>query len=380
MHSESDASTTSTRFVPRHAQGLLKPLAVILKTGDPAATADRFFDSKHVKDLRFIVAVGLLGVLLVFIFGSIPAFVLEWTSQWRSFRGQPRIWTYLRIIFLASNNLRVIFAPALAAFGALFAWAYQTGSARLGVVDLFACEITTLCRVVSVVDTVRRFVTAFDQGPPAAPAGAGQQTEPAHPYTAQEDYFPIFGSNTKDLETLEARVVINITAFYTYMKAVRDSTRALAEIGPRASETEPPSNDAPADRWHEAARNVVYMLFLGLESARHAVCDLVEFVPERAEYIIIILISELEAFRFLVRQYPDPEEVHHKRIILRAPEYRHLVQDLCHSVEAGRSCKKPKEDGTQASESQKPSEWEPAFQLLDELTKRYQAAMVLIHS
>ncbi len=247
-------------------------------------------------------------------------------------------------------------------------------------VDLFACEIITLCRVAVVVDTVRRFISAFDQGPPAAPAGAGQSTVPAHPYTAQEDYFPVFGSNTKDLETLEARVVINITAFLYLRKAVRDSTRALAEIGLQPSVTEPPSNNAPADRWREAARNVVYMLFLGMESARHAVYELVEFVPERAEYTIIILISELEAFRFLVRQYPDPDEVHHKRIILRAPEYRHLVQKLCDSVEAGRNCEKSKEGGKVSHEGQQPSKWEPAFQLLDELTKRYQAAMVLIHS
>jgi hypothetical protein len=52
--------------------------------------------------------------------------------------------------------------------------------------------------------------------------------------------------------------------------------------------------------WHQAARNVVYMLFLGLESARRAIADLVEFEPERAERTIVILISELEAYRFFV--------------------------------------------------------------------------------
>ena len=48
----------------------------------------------------------------------------------------------------------------------------------------------------------------------------------------------MFESNTRDLQTLEARVVINITEFYTYMKAFRDYLRTLAEITPQSDELE----------------------------------------------------------------------------------------------------------------------------------------------
>jgi hypothetical protein len=45
-----------------------------LQTGDPAATIDRLFDSKHVKDLQLIVAVALAILALVFSLG-LPFFV-----------------------------------------------------------------------------------------------------------------------------------------------------------------------------------------------------------------------------------------------------------------------------------------------------------------
>jgi hypothetical protein len=98
--------------------------------------------------------------------------------------------------------------------GAVLAWAYQSGSVRLGVVDLFACEISTLCRVATVVDTARRYAGKFDQ-PPTAPADTAGPRPPPYHFASQENYFPVFESNTRDLQTLEARVVINITEFYT---------------------------------------------------------------------------------------------------------------------------------------------------------------------
>jgi hypothetical protein len=42
------------------------------------------------------------------------------------------------------------------------AWVYRTASVRLGVVDLFASEITTLCRVGKIVDVAQRSVAAFE--------------------------------------------------------------------------------------------------------------------------------------------------------------------------------------------------------------------------
>ena len=80
-------------------------------------------------------------------------------------------------------------------------------------------------RVATVVDTARRYAGKFDQPPTSAADTAGPR-QPPHHFASQENYFPVFESNTRDLQTLEARVVINITEFYTYMKAFRDYLRS----------------------------------------------------------------------------------------------------------------------------------------------------------
>jgi hypothetical protein len=375
MQSVARASSTSGRAGLNLTNRLLKPIARLLRTGDPAATGDRLFSSQHVKDLQLIIAVAFGAVLLILVFGFPLSVENEVVSQWSTVRASKTDWIFLHLLLAASGNFLTFFAPVLAVFGAVLAWAYQVGSARLGVVDLFACEISTLCRVATIVDTVRRCVDRFDQGSPAEPADRGGPHVSARQFTSQENYFPVFESNTRDLQTLEARVVINITAFYTFMKAVRDSMRTLAEIKTQPAELESQSNKAAAGSWHEAARNVVYMLFLSLESARHTIADLVEFEPEKAERTIVILISELEAFRFLSSQFTDEQDVHHQRIMLRDPDYRYLVPQLCCSVEAGRGKEKTIEAGSESHEHRQVSLWEPAWRLVPELKRRYEAAM-----
>jgi hypothetical protein len=341
----------------------LKPIERRLRTGDPAATLDRLFRSQHVQDLRLIVVVALIAVALIFFVGLLLTFESELVKQLEDLRKSK--WAYIRIVFAAASTFLAFFVPVLAVFGAVVAWAYRVGSARLGVVDLFACEISTLCRVATVMDTVRRYVDRFEHGPPTERADGPPVS--AHEFTSQENYFPVFEGNARDLQALEAPVVINITAFYTYMKAVRDSLRALSATRPLPAElVSPPSEAAAGGPWHEAVRNVIYMLFLGLESARYAIADLVEFEPESAERTIVILISELEAYRFLRRQFPDEEDMHYQRIALRYPKYRDLMPTLCRSVVDGKEGKK---------EPQPPWRWEPAWRLLPELQKRFEAAM-----
>jgi hypothetical protein len=150
------------------------------------------------------------------------------------------------------------FAPVVGAFGLALAWAYQVGSARLGVVDLFACEISTLCRVATViVQFADRWKVRAGSGRGSTPAPAPHPV-PAKRFTSEENYFPVFGSGTRDLQTLEARVVVNITAFYTYMKAVRDMMRALADIDADSAELRAPSNKTTgAEPWYDATRNVI---------------------------------------------------------------------------------------------------------------------------
>ena len=368
MPNESPAATPPHGRPPNLATRALGRVARYAKTGDPAATLDRFFDSKHVNDLRTIIFVSFLAVLAVLVVGIVLSFEREW-NEWQKLAADPDNaralvdQVHANLPYAAVAGFLAFFGPVLGVFFAVVAWAYQAGSARLGVVDLFACEISTLCRVGTILDTVLHLVEKFDRGPPAPSGHATSQAAsqaashavapaaPASQFVSQEDYFPVFENNTKDLQSLEAGVVINITAFYTYMKAVRDSMRALAEIRPASIEP------AAALPWRDAMRSVIYLLYLGFESARKAIADLVEFEPDRAERTVVVLISELTAYGFLRREFSDEADMRCKRLRLREPEYERVVAEVRAEVEHGRR-------GGDAAK------WEPAWLLLPELHKR----------
>jgi hypothetical protein len=326
---------------------MLKLLQHRLETGNPAATLDRLFTSQHVNDLQLIAGFTLTAVALAAVIGF-PLSVLEdfFSAKLSPLSFSHLVQVAIRILPSATASFLTFFGPALAVLGAVLAWVYQTGSARLGVVDLFACEISTLCKVVTVVDVVSRYIGRFDH----SDFEAAGQTEPSHPqeqgFTSQESYFTIFEAGSRDLQNLEARVVINITAFYTYMKAVRDSQRRLS-TSPRAS--------------GDTARNLVYMLFLALESARLAIDDLVEFQPERAERKVVILISELPAYGFLCSQFPDEQSMYRQRLSLRSPAYKKVLTELNDEI-------------TKGMHSDAPDKWEPSYRLLPTLNERYDAA------
>ena len=395
-------SPTTEPARPGFAKLLLNFIARRLQTGDPAATVDRLFSSQHVKDLQLIVAVAFTALVLVLLVG-LPSFVgnelvspaptsVQLVVEDKPVSAVPSSvpmvvekkpesaapssgWaiSLLRAVAAGTAKFFVFFVPVVGVVGAVIAWAYQSGSARLGVIDLFACEISTLCRVATVVDTARRYAGKFDQPPTAAADTAGPRLPPHH-FASQENYFPVFESNTRDLQTLEARVVINITEFYTYMKAFRDYLRTLAEITPQSDKLNSSPSESLLQSWHEAVVNVVFMLFLGLESARHAIADLVEFQPEKAERTIVILISELEAYRFLRSRFTNEQDVRYQRLNLRESNYRRLVPKLISSVETSRAEEeKLIELETEWDHPPPASKWEPAVRLLPELKTRYQA-------
>ncbi len=292
----------------------MTPIALFLKTGNPTDTVDRLFDSQHVNDLRLIAATGFVLTLLAFAVALTGA-VGFCLSAWTPAEGAtlPRL-----IVFLVQNggvHLLTIFAPVAAIFGGILAWAYQVGSARLGVVDLFACEIDTLSRVITVMGMVGLMVDRYGDSPSRPLSATESSAASAESFTSQENYFPILDSNARDLQTLEANVVINITAFYTYMKAVRDAFRRIAD-------------SSTPQRQHETLKNLVYMLYLALESGRKATDDLVEFEPTHTERTLTALLSELDAYAFLRSQYTTSGEVYHDRLILRGPQYTALVQHL----------------------------------------------------
>jgi hypothetical protein len=321
----------------------LRPLEV-LKTGEPHATIDRLFKSDHVKDLRLVAAFALMAFYSI----TLVLLIFVWFQPHRD------AWSGWGV----AREFIAFFGPTLVIVAGILGWTYQTGSSRLGVVDLFACEISTLCKVAAVNETVHSRVTQFGKGlGPVKPAGSVPE---ARPFTSQETYFPVFEHDPSSLQPLEAKVVVNITEFYTFMKAARDFMRALAAAEPLPADREPWAGNAPPGSWREASRNVIYMLFLALESARKAINQLVEFEPESVERTIIVLISELEAYHFLRGQYDDPDDAHAGRIRLREADYEKYAPMAYWAVKRGLDSA--------------PKLWRAAEPLLPELAKRYKEA------
>jgi hypothetical protein len=300
----------------------LSPIANLqqLRRDKESSTFERLLVSRHVAELRLIFSFTLFIMVLVLVLClAFPVYVAH---------------DGLNDPFKALADSGVMIGAVWAIGCGLLAWAYQTGSARLGVVDLFACEIATLCRVTVVVDAVQHFV---DLGK-AVPSETSR-------FSSQESYFPVFDSTVKDLQQLEEKVVKDVTAFYTYMKVMRDYLRKLADINPEAPNA--------GERWRAAVGNVMYMLFLGLESARHSIDALVEFQPTWAEEKGTILLSEITAYGYLRQTVTDP--LLSQRLQAREEEYRKVIHalDLAadqHSTDKG---------------------WKSAGTIIGELMRRY---------
>jgi len=220
------------------------------------------------------------------------------------------------------------------------------------VVDLFACEIATLCRVAAVVDMVHRYTDLFEHGPETGRPHPldGELPTDTDRFTSQESYFPVFDASVKELQALEADVVKHVTAFYTYMKVMRDSLRRLADIRP------PDADGTADDTWHRALVNVVYMQFLALESGRKAIKDLVEFEPTQAEDMVTILLSELVAYAFLRQQFRG--DLRQRRLQARDQSYRRDVPALRDLVMAGTG-----------------PQWDAAKDFAAEMMKRYELVL-----
>jgi hypothetical protein len=287
------------------------PLAIIrrLREEQSAATLNRLLRSRHVGDLRLIFSVTGYLCIAAFVIGIF----------------------FVALLGAEIGSVGALLGGLIALASGVVAWTYQSGNSRLGTVDLFACEITTLCRVCTIVDLTRRYVDAFnadlracdDKSPNRADQIALTRDAFSH-YDVSESYTPIFDKNAGDLRVLEVKVVTNVTAFYTYFKAMNDARRALTTV-------KPPLHDAAMnDAWHTAFASVIYMQFLAFESARKAVRDLVEFEPNQIENVTSILISEVCAYQFLLDYFgtvQGKEDFRYARLQMRRNGYRKVVEE-----------------------------------------------------
>jgi hypothetical protein len=308
------------------------------QTADQAAsTLFRFFRSNHVNDLRLIfglvVFVFLIHVAIIVLLFSVAALIALGTSLVKIAAGfKVAAGFKAAALFVhGAGHAASYIAPAFPIYGAVLAWSYLSALKRLGVVDLFACEIGTLCNVGSIFDVGKRYIEMS--------ATADQLS---NNFVSKEDYFPIFDKGSQDLQSLEALVVANITEFYTYMKAMRDSQRRLEQV-------------KSAQAAKSAMLNVIYMLFLGYESGRKAIKHLVEYEPTQATYVMGILLTELTCYSFLCPNLAK-DELRFSRLTLRLQHYELEVPELMKRVERY---------------SVDDKDWGPAKRTLPELKQRY---------
>jgi hypothetical protein len=285
--------------------------AIIKRAWQPSSTFRRLKSSRHVLDLQ---AISIATLALTSIILAVLVLWCGYALGHHGNFGDPDI-GILDVVKVAGAVLLIS--------GTILAWVYQTGSKRLGVVDLFACEIMTLCRVGTISALIPRLIGAHK-----SLSGFGHVYEadavgqPIGRFTSQEQYFPVFDNNAKDLEVLEADVVSNVTAFYTYMKTFRDYMRRLGDLGADGA-----ANREKADMLVKT----IYMLFLAYESARKAIDELIEFEPTNAEAMVTGLVSELDAYRFLTEHFDD-NDIRGRRLALREDRYCEFVPQLYETV------------------------------------------------
>jgi hypothetical protein len=316
-----------------------------------AATIKRLIKSSHLSDLR--LATGLVFWALI-ISVSIAAF-----------------YYHHHIV----KNLSII-GSLIGAAAIAMGWIYRTASNRLGTVDLFAYEITTLCRVGTIVNAIDRYIKLFnhhnyeighdlsqDHNPlNASPASSAVRPANIRRFTSGENYFPIFERNSSDLRSLEAGAVTNVTAFFTYMKVARDYLRRLGDLDSSNA------NMMLKIELQHSSINLIYILFLAYESARNAIADLIEYEPTRAEVTIVILLSELSAYGFLIEYFRD-DSMWQRRLHLRAHDYVEDLKDLHGRVfDPLNNC------------SSETRDWSKARQLWDELYDRARKAKLEVRS
>ncbi|HXC27976.1 MAG TPA: hypothetical protein VNV38_08475 [Stellaceae bacterium] len=240
----------------------------------------RFLTSPHCRDLL------LIAIASVIIFLAIISIGIGLSADGSA---------------LATNAPELLIA-LLGVVAGVAGWAFQAANTRFGVVDLFAAEIATLCRVAAVADFMPNYVRRYylhGQFPPAP---------------AMSDYMVVFNNNAKDLEILDGDVVRFVTQFYVYMKALRDM---LSRGGLPDEQGRNPGAIA-----------LIYNAFLAFESARQAVTVLMEEGPERTEYALTAMVCELPAYLLLLAEIRQPDDLRTQRVAARQRRYERLIPEI----------------------------------------------------
>lgn len=372
--------------------------ATTLRDRGPMLNMARLMTSRHLADLQWIAVAAASPILIALatLLLAVPVVILLGLGK----IGQAWFGWHLQSVIGDCNYLLSwvgrggawfkrnlpILTTVLGALLAIFNWTYQAANRRLGTIDLFACEIGTICRVWLVIDFARRAVdTAPPPRPPEADAAAPPDAKrgwlrsvlkldgaprPAAakavlrpiPFTTQDDYTPVYDGQLAELVPFDVEVVTAVTQFYTYRKTMVDYMRSRAA--------------AAEDQAPNITKNMLYMLFLSCEAGRKAIDQLVEFEPNKAESIINILCSEVEVYGYLLDAFAtgnsrDTGDYRYERLCLRRAEYRTMIERLRRECDA-RAAERAQERAAAGEDAPDPHRhWTRADVTLPELERRY---------
>jgi len=155
-----------------------------------AATFDRLVHSMHVEDLHWIVNVTVLVAAFAII---VLALILTAEGYAGKFHWVP------------ATALLAGCGAVFAAVGAIIAWCYQTGAIRLGMIDLFASEITTLCRICTINGLADTCISAFAPDTMSGKDNLIKMKEQFGDFDSSGTYTPFFDANAKELHSLSVK-------------------------------------------------------------------------------------------------------------------------------------------------------------------------------
>lgn len=231
------------------------------------------------------------------------------------------------IFAFAGNRLQqyqVVFgATVLGGLLTIAAKLVDSSQKRLAIVDLFASEILSLGRIFVACNIIGSFICLFDQlstpipaEADASPTAASQQGPFGFADAARkENYFTVFEKNNTDLGPLAADTIADITAFYTFLKASRDSTGAMSLWNAPHYNAALRQNDVVS---------IIYNCFLMAGHGRHALQALIE-ERQRAAYATEVFDSiAVKCYLFLMYVLPATDS-RHKLLSARARHFLGVI-------------------------------------------------------
>lgn len=262
-------------------------------------TFKRLCESNHMEDLQWIASFALVAL-----------FGLLWHILQYAFSRHEAsyIISVAYSVAAADDNSsqdaeKVKFATAmLSASAAIMAWAYLAGSKRIGAIDLFASEISLICRACIVTDFAEKSISMATHGRKSTVS------------TESDQYTPFYDLQISELKPLDVDVVTAINEFYFFRKVMRSYlNRAFVE------------EDAK-DRV-KLFNDMIYMQFLMYESGRRAISHLAENGPAKLTSIMAALSSELILYKYLRHIYTG-WDFRAERLELREIEYITVLNQI----------------------------------------------------